>query len=203
MTIDVWEGEERAGRPESATGDSGRNEEYRASMSSSERAAFDQALYGNGNSVADGAEYDWADAGCMGEAEHRGAADTERFADLQQEIASVWRAVPRDPRVAAANADWASCMADAGYSGLAAVGDGEGAVGDRMSAAADIETGAVSEDQMPELQEYERDVATVDIGCREEVGYATVERAVSRELQEAFVDVHRTELEAWVEAVGY
>lgn len=44
-------------------------------------------------------------------------------------------------------------------------------------------------------------VATADLRCREETGYARAHRDVDRELQQRFVQEHRDELDAWIAAV--
>lgn len=128
------------------------NQEYVAAMSDAERDAYLTALYGEGYAdptvagaadagddaaATDGEEgaplegYDWESAGCTGRAQHEVIAtgiEDDTFAALQDEMVRMMADAAADPRLAQASSDWSACMLDAGFDGLAEVGDGEAAI---------------------------------------------------------------------------
>ncbi len=112
---------------------------YQESLSESERAAYEIALWGNwenweepepvyddeGNEIWDESmEPDWAEiGGCYNLAQAEvfpgfGGPDPELEAlwnELGPKQEEMWERIQSDPRVVEANQQWASCMADAGY----------------------------------------------------------------------------------------
>lgn len=203
------------------------NEDYVMTMSEGEREAYYLALYGDQASPVEGEEdeweYDWTQAGCQGRAQHEvyetvPGVDEDTMADLQKEMETMWEATEADPRVAEVVASWSECMADAGYPGLAAVYDAEQAFSDRVNAVyEDAWSGDVGEDwteedylaqeqkvqeQIAALTAEEVETAVADYGCREKVRYDAVYQEVSFDHQQTFVDSHRAELDAWVEAAA-
>lgn len=208
------------------------NQKAVEAMSESERTAFYTALYGEQFSVDPTAdptadpeapvetEYDWTTAGCQGSASNEvsgGALESDQFASLQEDMSAMYEAVSADPRLSDVNAAWASCMADAGFAGLAAVGDGETSIYDEVStvqeaAYTDLDpnvemTEEVSasmaadlKEQLAEITPREIKTAVADFTCRADVGYDKVQQTVSFELQQTFVDAHKADLDAWVEA---
>lgn len=199
------------------------NEEYVSSMSESEQEAYYLALYGDQTGPAEGEEeeweWDWEQAGCQGWAQNEAwgggdSDDGEQFRALQDDMNAMWEATMSDPRIAAVEAEWASCMADAGYTGLAAVGDAEQAFYDELNslwedAYADIPPDADEEawmaveesieDTRNEMTAREIETAMADYDCRDEVDYTTVQQDVNFEYQQEFVDTHGDELEAYIE----
>ena len=199
------------------------NAEYVESMSESEREAFYLALSGD-QVMPEGDEefvYDWEQAGCQGRAQHQvyeGGESDPSVASLQEEMNGVWEQTQQDPRVTEATTAWVSCMGDAGITGLATVDDGSMRISDKANAVYEEVYNSAPTTEMPseedmaalekqvqekigEITEEEIATAVADFDCREEVGYDDTFREVSVDLQQQFVDTHREELDAWVEAL--
>src|SRR5665811_952427 len=110
------------------------NQAYVEAMSATEQEAYYLALYGpqSTQEPVEGEEYvwNWEEAGCQGFAQHEvypdsmGDQDSE-YAALMDEMNAMYESTIADPRLTEIEAGWASCMSDAGYSGLAKVGDAE------------------------------------------------------------------------------
>lgn len=198
------------------------NDGYVDGLSETERQAYNLALYGEEHHGAGAAEYRWEDAGCSGRAQHEvydtpGGLTEDELIELQEGMGALGSAVAADPRVVAAAARWADCMADAGHPGLTAVTDAEEAVYEAVNevyerAYADVERDApMTEEQWQALEAetgpqlaaltaWEIETAVDDLRCRAEVGYDEIEHQVDVEHQEEFVAEHRAELDAWLEA---
>jgi len=205
------------------------NAEYVAGMTPTEQEAYYTALYGvhyaemsDPQAVAE-AGWDWRDLGCTGSAQNEvlsgDAAQQDQFAALQQEMTLMMEAAAADPRLAQVNADWAACMADAGFPDLAKVGDPEAALGAEVAAlqqaaAAQIDptvpTGpgsaeqvqAAMQEQLDEITQREIDTAVADAQCRADVGYDDARRAIDTEYQVQFLAEHRTEVQDWLESLN-
>jgi hypothetical protein len=216
------------------------NAEYVAAMSDAERDAYLTALHGEGWADPDPADetvegYDWQTAGCSGRAQHEVVAtgiEDEQFAALQEEMLRMAEEADGDPRLAQANTDWAACMLDAGYDGLAKVGDGEAAIAAEVEAArAEVygtaggsatlptDPGAAAREALrrgltePSLEAAfdeavaaitprEIEMAVADAGCRAETGYDDVRRSVDTQYQLAFLAEHADEIQSWMAALA-
>ncbi|WP_298459007.1 hypothetical protein [uncultured Cellulomonas sp.] len=201
------------------------NADYVEAMSESEREAFYVALSGD-QVMPEGDEefvYDWEQSGCQGRAQHEvyeGGQSDPAIASLEEEMNSVWQRTQEDPRVAEATTTWVSCMGDAGITGLTSVEEASMRISDKSNAVFEevYNAAPTTEDQVPseedmaaleaevqerigELTDEEIATAVADAECREEIGYDDTMREVGVELQQEFVDTHREELDAWVEAV--
>ncbi|RYV52942.1 hypothetical protein [Pengzhenrongella frigida] len=201
------------------------NQEAVEAMSETERTAFYAALYGEQTMDPEAdpeemQEYNWETAGCQGKAQHEvyeGGLEADAFAGLQEDITAMYDAVQADPRLADVNAEWASCMADAGFDGLAAVGDGETSIYDEVNVLqeglyADVDPAVEMteelnaqmqtdlQDKMAEITPREIKTAVADFGCREDVDFDDVNQKISFELQQEFVDAHKADLDAWLAA---
>ena len=213
----TWEAEAEEVPEDEAFADP--NADYVATMSESEQAAFYEALYGPMEEIeesdpeAEMAEYDWSTAGCSGEAQHEvevasGVSDPysdPAFASLQEEMDQMYSSLESSPELAAVDAEWAECMADAGYPGYSTQMDAM----DDISARSEELYSATTEDSpepdaaaLEELQQVEIDTALADHRCKEDVEYDETYQEVSLEAEEAFVEAHRAELDAWVESSG-
>jgi len=133
---------------------------------------------------------------------------------------AVWEQTQQDPRLTEVTTAWVDCMADAGITGLATVEDATTLISDKANAVyeeavptdptatempseeemADME--AQVQERLGEITDEEIETAVADFTCREEVGYDDTFQEVSFDLQQQFVDTHRDELEAWVEATA-
>jgi hypothetical protein len=112
--------------PEDESSSIAQNAEYMASLSESELAAYDEALYGP--PVDDAAledpdfEYNWQDFGCAGRAQHEvqgeNPLNSSEFTDLLERISTFSDGVAESPEQQALDAEWAACMTEAGESGF-------------------------------------------------------------------------------------
>ncbi|MEE6273175.1 hypothetical protein V2J56_07430, partial [Georgenia sp. MJ206] len=199
------------------------NAKYVEAMSASEQEAFYVALYGDQvfseEEMEGEVEYDWEQNGCQGRAQHEvqdvGTSDPA-IVSLEQEMNSLWERTAEDPRVAEADAAWAECMAGEGFTGIATADDAQMRIIDESNAVYEEAYGedggdlteddylaieAKIEERLAAITEEEIRTAVADWDCRDSVDYEATLMKVSHELQQEFVDTHRDELEAWVEAV--
>jgi hypothetical protein len=198
-------------------------------MSQSEQEAYFAALHGEQVFPEEGEEgaeeefvYDWTQNGCQGRAQHEvyeGGDAGDEMASLQEEMNAVWEQTQQDPRVVEVTTQWVGCMGDAGITGLTTVDDAQMRISDKANAVyeesyngdpatemptpeemADLE--AQVQERLGEITEEEITTAVADFNCRQEVGYDDVFQEATHDLQQQFVDTHREELDAWVEAVS-
>lgn len=195
------------------------NAAYVQAMSPAEQEEYWAALQGEpATDTTDGEwQYDWRAAGCQGWAQNEvyGTDDqlADEFAALQAELEEVRLAFAADPRVAELDTAWAACMADAGYPGLARVGDAEAAVRAELTALrteawstlpaepAETDVAAVEQvarDATDRLAGREIATALADLTCQDGVAYDVEQQRITSEYQQRFYQVHRVELEAWV-----
>jgi len=200
------------------------NAAYVASLTGAARAEYEAALWGDPD--ADPFDPD-ADRGCSGKAQDRvylrvTATDAVDPEALFAEEALLREAILTDDRVVARHADWAGCMADAGYPGLADPGDNL-ITGDAMLrvreefdarlVALQAEVPAEVDDPSAraalaalaaraELADREVAMAVADHDCRESSGYADALAQVSVERQAEFFEAHRAEYEAYAAAMA-
>lgn len=205
------------------------NAEYVEAMAPEEQEAYFAALYGEPQGSEDPeeiVEWDWTKAGCSGKAQHEvyetvDGVDADEFTALQEEMTSVWEGVMNDPRLAEINGDWASCMADAGYTFATpedaansiyeltnkvydeayADVDYESATTEEDFAAIEAEVQEIIDARMAEITDTELATALADFECKEESGYDERYQEISFELQQSFVDEHKDTLDAWVASV--
>lgn len=183
------------------------NQDYVESLSTNEQTAYYEALYGPGPSddeiEEDGSyEYNWEEAGCQGAAEYevRGdmMGDQDEFGPLFDAMTEMYEQARTDPGLADVNAEWASCMADAGYADFA---QPEDAMNDAMEASNALweESGGdtPSDEAMAEARETEIEIALADFRCKEKVDYDDRSLEVQFALEEQFIEDHREELEAY------
>jgi hypothetical protein len=152
----------------------------------------------------------------------------DEFNLLREEMDALADRIDRDPRVKAARQAWADCLADAGYAGFAGPGEPEIEIRKRQwelyglelpEGSLDPDTGPTrSEDKadiplpaprggvepdpaaLKELQDYEVAVAVADLGCRP--AFDEAESEVQFEVEAAFVDANRAELERFRDAIS-
>ncbi|WP_098482388.1 hypothetical protein [Georgenia soli] len=201
------------------------NQKYVEAMSPAEQEAYYLALYGDQQFPEDGSEeefeYDWKQNGCQGKAQYEvyeSRMDNPEFASLEEEMNSLWERTQQDPRMTEATTAWIDCMGDAGHTGLAAVDDAQNQFSEKVNAVyedaypSDMGEEMTEEDfraidagiqeKLAGLKEEEIATAVADFDCREEAKVDETRKKVSFELEQDFVDTHRDELEAWVEAIS-
>ena len=219
-----WEDVEEEG-PGPAAGDEDPNQPIVEAMSESEQDAYYEALLGPERPAETDAEGEylassWEEMGCRGSAHHEvygfdgsGAPRNDTFIEFWEEIRRVYEATANDERVLAAEADWATCMADAGHPEVAKITDGEQTIREQVDLLwtegyADVQVNPTDEavraaeraihQRLAAMIPVEIELAVTDFTCREEVGYDRAYNEVSLVLQQEFVDAHRAELEAWM-----
>jgi hypothetical protein len=183
------------------------NQEYVEAMSESEQAAYYEALYGEMASVeydedAEMPEYDPSKAGCQGAAEIEVRGDqnaiyeSAEFVAFGEAVTQLEEDVAADPRLKEADAAWSECMADAGFSGYATPQEAMDDMMERSNALwQDAGDEGPSAEQQSAAQELERSTAVADYDCKQEVEYDERQSRVREELENAFIEEHRAELE--------
>lgn len=208
------------------SGASDPNQAYVDAMSDSERAAYEAALWGapvevDDDADGDGYDWDWEASGCQGAAQHEvfdgsGGADDPQFEALLDEINALWEATQSSPEMTALDADWASCMADAGHADQTTRNQAAEPIYDRSNelqgggeAVADWDWEAnpdgppapeVDKAAMDQLRKDEIALAVADWRCADKVSYDDRATEINHAHQQKFVDQHKAELEAWVAA---
>ncbi len=185
------------------------NEDYLASLPESEQNAYWEALYGataDDDRLSDGdvPEYDWTTAGCAGRAGHEVSGDDplqgEEFRPLRDALQAFWSDTSALPGMAEVDAAWAACMEDAGYPGFDVQADASGSISEAYNAAWTGADGSpvdhLDEATVAQLSKTEIDTALADLDCRTSTGYADRTRAAQWAAEQAFVDAHRSELDA-------
>ncbi len=201
------------------------NADYVASLSASEQTAFYEALNGpmmdEADMPADGemVEWDWTTAGCWGWADHEMNGDetatAEKYEPLMESMNTLYEDMMSSPEISKADADWSACMADAGHPGFSVQMDAQNSINDKMNAIYEATSttyedgstetfataapgsGGMDDPAMKELGEEEIELALVDLDCREKTDYRDSMESVQFELEQQFIDDHKTELEAF------
>lgn len=183
------------------------NQDYVASLSESEQAAYYEALYGPSPTEEelndDGSyEWNWETAGCSGWAQHELNGEdpwsSGEHQDLTDAINDFYAEMPNHPDLADLNAKWASCMADAGEPGFATQQEATDSISQELNAYYENQTEYIEDDPaLDELGEREIALALVDLDCREKVDYRAQYQKVTYALEEQFVADHKAELDAF------
>lgn len=222
ISTDPWSSPADTGQPDP-------NVAYTESMSESELTAYTEALWGHHDAsedeLSDGEvpEWDWKQGGCQGLAVHEvlgDAPDLDSFSALEQEIQRFRDSAITDPRLAKLDASWSSCMADAGHDGLTLDTSMKALLEEwqELQGQNDPEFQALQEswdwDANPDgppapavdaaavkaFKAKEIAAAVAEFDCKSKVDYEASKQKVDHELQQAFVDQHKAELDAWVAA---
>ena len=194
------------------------NADYVDSLSESEMTAYSEALWGAPNtemSEEDMEEYvyNWEDSGCQGAAQHEVSGGVEdinndpRFEDLYEAMNEFYTSMQADPRIAELSAEWASCMADAGYTDFTTPDDAMMSISDAQNelynweGEMDEEYTGPSSEAIAELRELEIATAVADFGCKKKVDWDKTSQKVQFELEEAFVKDNKAALDEYVAAI--
>lgn len=185
------------------------NQDYVDSLSESAREAYELALHGVPPTDEELASDDWvpdpAKGGCYGKStEEVWNADTAwnapQFSSLVEEMSYVTTDLDNDPEVTAAGALWTSCMAQNGYPGLASPWEAPDLIHVGLRDIWEIGQ-APDPEALAALRDKELSVATADFECSEESRFAETYRDAQFRAEQEFIDSHRAELEALVEAI--
>lgn len=207
------------------------NEAYRESLSASAQEEYEKALWG-----------DWGDfdesgetveevtpeeaGGCHNEATNEvygwDEDDGSQFESLWEAWDELYQQIEDDPKVVEVTRDWVQCMADAGYTGLETLQDGEDQVFQRQDeiygwsedvsptldpeqAEADVDEAGGRADEFPEpdpaeleaLREFELAIAWADFECKRDNDVERIRREVEYAHEERFIEENRADLEAY------
>jgi len=132
------------------------------------------------------------------------------FQGLQDELNRLDGVLLADPRTLELDAAWASCMIDAGEGGWSnprqpfevlspLFWQDEVPVEELVAWDWAAEPDGPPQPDRSEFRARELAVAVADWDCRDQIGYDAVIWDIDLDLQQAFVNQHRNELEAWVE----
>src|SRR5690606_16156493 len=131
-------------------------------------------------------------------------------ASLFEAMQALWETSTSDPRMTELNAEWADCMADAGYADYATPDDAVNAIMEASNALwENIEYDEESEEApagpsveaMAEVGKSAWATARADFTCKEETGCTESAKKVQFELEEQFIKDHKAELDTFVAAV--
>ncbi|QIM18835.1 hypothetical protein G7066_09965 [Leucobacter coleopterorum] len=207
------------------------NQEYLDSLSDSERAAYDETLWGTptemtgeGDEDETIQEYDWKSAGCYGAAQHEvqgeamEAAEDPEFKDLFDKMQNVWTDVYGDGEnaspnedVAKINREWSECIVNAGYdfanpdeAWTAMMEDWNKVqeAGYAEGSDSDKEPTGPSKAEKKKFQEKEIKAAVADRKCQDKVGYIEKQQDIVNAAEQKFVDEHKSELDAMLAKYG-
>ena len=166
-------------------------------MSETEREAFDTALWGvesdtttdaNGNSSSS------FEGGCITE-----AADP-LSSDVTDEAGEFLKTLPEDAAFGPLDAEWSACMAQAGF-GQASPQAAEASIMDRF--AAEVALGPTfDEEEAAALAKDEVPLAVASWDCKAETDYEARFRVIRDQVQQAWIDEHRAELDEWLAAMA-
>lgn len=194
------------------------NADYVASLSDSEQAAYNEALWG---APLDGAssgvistdDYDWQSMGCMGAAQHDETSatafwDDPEYKSLIDEMNGITDKTRSTPAVQGRETEWAGCMADAGFPEFTHHDDPEASINERYSALTtptdpdSAEATAPDPAALAALKSDEIDIAVAAFGCDGTSGYADALKTEQIRLEQEFIDENKEQLDALVAQYG-
>ncbi len=174
-----------------------------APRSAAEQESYDAALYGEAGDPTDDVRYDWTREGCLGSAYHQvtGGAD-EVLRDpghnaLFEEIDTVQSQVASSPAMAALDAEWSTCMVDAGHADLPTPTDAEALAQTRLGElVAGLSKTSTFDIDLAALRAEEVALAVADATCQAQVSYVSRSTQLLWAAEADLVDRWRSELEA-------
>jgi len=183
------------------------NEAIVAVMTPAERAAYDAALWGDTTSTqgADVGPTAPSDGGCAASATTSTGSDWQAdptYTQLDTDYTALTAQVDEDPAVVATLADWRACMADAGHPDVPTPFDAQMTIQTAMDALVGPDGSASDAAALAALRDREIDLAVDDRACAVASRVDRTRTEVQRGLEQAYVDAHRAELDAWIELYG-
>lgn len=206
------------------------NQAYVESLSETERAAYERALYGDMVDFDPSATPDTMvtmppPSGCDGKARTETDVSSAFYTEFNDELEELYRAMENDPDIVAAQTTWSSCMAEEGYT-YAGIDEmyqeasekmnelygmessltssppagSESDGGDSTMATAIGAPPAIDEEELAEAQAWERKVAVANWDCSREL--YQVQSRVSAELEQQFIDANRGRIDELLEQNG-
>ena len=194
------------------------NADYVASLSEGEMAAYQEALYGPQDMGMTEEEmeeyvYNWEDGGCQGAAQHEASGAMEdiyndpKFEDLNEAMGDFYQTAQADPRIVELSAEWASCMADAGYTDFATPDDAQMSVinaGNELynwEGGPDEEYTGPSSEAIAEVRKLEIATAVADFDCKQKVDWDKNYQKIQFDLEEVFVKDNKAILDEYAAAI--
>jgi hypothetical protein len=180
-------------------------------LSASEQSAYNIALNGQngtqGTPNSDAVSGDPADdGGCQGAAEKANPAKdpsrNKQFADLVAQSNRIPAQVAASAKIVALDAEWASCMADAGHPKYASPAKAEQGVEDEYNRYYLTVKGSPDSAVVAQMSKKEVETASADFACRQKVDYANRHSAVEDSVEQQFVDDNKKELDALLASNG-
>jgi hypothetical protein len=187
------------------------NEDYLATMSDTERAAYETALYGDMAAMepdenGEMPEIDPSQQGCYGIAQdevwggEQELWENEEMTAFQDEMTRLYESVNDDPKVAELNTKWADCMADAGITDFANPQEPQEWFMEKQNGFYEEMDPESTEDleSTPEwkaLADQEIETAVADYDCREKLDYADAQLEAQFALEKAWIAEHADQLE--------
>ena len=182
------------------------NQDYVMSLSEGEQAAYYEGLNGvqpTEEEMEDGSyDYSWETQGCYGFASHEINGDQpspEDHAALYDAMSAMYDDAQSSPELVALDAEWATCMADAGYAEFTKKAEAIDSISNDQNAIYEnsAETGP-DEQALADLREKELAVAMADFICTEDLDYTAASMKVQFDLEEQFIIDHKSELDALI-----
>jgi len=171
------------------------NQELLDAMSPAERAAWNEAMFG-GSTLAN-------PAGCQMVGQpftwRTGTVADLQFSALELEFNRLGDIVNRDPRTLELDAEWASCMTDAGFSGLRDQTYMRNTVLNSEWFDSGLWRLPDDDPAVSAFRAREIAMALADYDCREKVDFTARSDRIHAEITQRFVDENRAELEAWAQ----
>ena len=141
-------------------------------------------------SAAEAAEFALAWDDCLDEIWVKMWSAPSGFEELEREILNFDIAMSNDPRMVALNQEWANCMEQyvpgPHHNPLAT----QHAIWDEWNS-------SPIQPNQEAFAVFEIETATADWDCRYEIEYEARQEVIFHDLQQQFLDRHRSELEAW------
>jgi hypothetical protein len=184
------------------------NQPYVESLSEGEMTAYYEVLYGvtptDEELNEDGSyDYNWENAGCQGAAQHEVQGENiyeqEEHKALFDSINDMYISLQESPDVKKLDAEWATCMADAGYPDYKAKQDAVQDVMDKNNAL--WETGTEegpSDEEQAAQRDYEIEIALADFKCAESTDYTNTVTKIQFDMEEQFITDNKAELDTVV-----
>ncbi len=196
------------------------NADYVASLSESEQAAYNEALWGpplpsseSGAVEYDTDDWDWESMGCMGAAQHNIVTttafwDDPEYSALIEEMDGLADKARTTTAVQERESEWAGCMADAGFPEFTHQDEPESSLNERfatLTTPADPSSAEAAEPDpaaLAALQTDEIDIAVTDFACDRDSGYTVVLTGEQNRLEQEFIDQNKEQLDALVAQYG-
>lgn len=186
------------------------NQEYIDSLSASEQNAYIETLYGAGvaSSEQDPDENNNA-FGCQGwatkqiQSEKKPSAwDDPDFAEFLNTGEELYREALATPEGQSLDGEWSDCMADAGFPDIPSRADALEKINQAQMELFGNSGKQPEEALVKELQATEIEQAVADWNCAASINYDERFEQIHFDVQQAFVDAHKEQLDALVARYG-